>query len=343
MNLSIFFGLRSIFAFLCFIFTACHSQPSQLNSSASSLSVQVSDVNPACKTVNHVWGRTELCEPPQRIIALDPHALDLLLSLDVQPIGYAEDSRALVGSPELGETVDGVKYLGDRLRSSPVHVGTWQSPSLEIMLRLQPDLILGGYLDQSQYKNFSKIAPTLIPVNNWTSPKQWQEHLLVLGQVLDREAKAQQVINSYKQNANSIKAELSQIDRQNVLLLSMSGLDYIGIFNDETFAGAILEDLGLQLVVPDQLIAADGEIVISLEMLPELKPDLIIVMASGDSRVDQIKQVWESHSVLRSLSAYQKNQVYFVDYQLWSRIQGAIAAELMIHQIREMLLNQSEV
>jgi iron complex transport system substrate-binding protein len=96
-------------------------------------------------------------------------------------------------------------------------------------------------------------------------------------------------------------------------------------------------------VVPDQLIAADGEIVISLEMLPELKPDLIIVMASGDSRVDQIKQVWESNSVLRSLSAYQKNQVYFVDYQLWSRIQGAIAAELMIHQIREMLLNQSEV
>ena len=44
-------------------------------------------------------------------------------------------------------TVGDVKYLGDRLHHPPIHVGTWQSPSLEIMLRLQPDLILGGYLD----------------------------------------------------------------------------------------------------------------------------------------------------------------------------------------------------
>jgi len=335
---------RSLFFTLLFsTLTACHSQPPAANSPASSLSVQASDTNPACKIINHAWGETELCGRPQRIIALDPHALDLLLSLDIQPIGYAEDSRAVVGSPALGQTVDSVKYLGNRLHHPPVHVGTWQSPSLETMLRLQPDLILSGYLDQSQYKNFSQIAPTLIPIDNWISPKQWQENLLVLGQILGQEGKAQQMIDAYDQNINATKTELTQTDHRNVLLLSMTGLDYIGIFNNETFAGAILEDLGFELVVPKQLIAKNGEIVISLETLPPFEPDLIIVMASGDSQVDQVKQVWASNSILRSLPTYQNNQVYFVDYQLWSRIQGAIAAELVIAQVREMLLSKNEV
>lgn len=319
--------------------TACHSQPTAKNLPASSLSVQISDTHPSCQVINHTWGETELCEPPQRIIALDPHALDLLLSLGIQPIGYAEDRRAVVDTPELGQTVSGVKYLGDRLENPPVHVGTWQTPSLETMLRLQPDLILSGYLDHSQYKNFSQIAPTLIPIDDWISPKQWQENLLILGQILDQEEKAQQVIHAYDQNINKTRNALTKTDHQNVLLLSMTGLDYIGIFNDETFAGVILQDLGFELITPDQLVATNGEIAISLETLPQLEPNLIIVMASGDSSVDQVKQVWASHPILQSLPAYQANQVYFVDYQLWSRIQGAIAAELVINQIREMLLN----
>lgn len=145
------------------------------------------------------------------------------------------------------------------------------------------------------------------------------------------------------QNIQKVKAELTQTDRRNVLLLSMTGLDYIGIFDHETFAGAILEDLGFELVVPEQLLTTNGEVVISLETLPRLESDRIIVMASGDSSVEQVKRVWANHSILRSLPAYQRHQVYFVDYQLWSRIQGAIAAELIIAQVREMLLNKDGV
>ncbi|MBD3885233.1 iron-siderophore ABC transporter substrate-binding protein [Phormidium tenue FACHB-886] len=339
MKSSVLIGLRSIVILLLSTLSACHTQIPAADLSASP-SVQVSDIDPSCKLVSHAWGETKLCERPQRIIALDPHALDLLLSLDIQPIGHAEDSRAVVGNPELGRSVNGVKYLGDRLRRSPAHVGTWQTPSLETMLRLQPDLILGGYLDQSQYKNFSQIAPTLIPIDDWTSPKQWQENLLILGKILDQTTKAQQVIDAYSQNVDTAKAELTKINRRNVLLLSMSGLDHIGIFNNETFAGAILEDLGFELVSPNGLNATYGEIVISLETLPELQPDVIIVMASGDSRVDQVEQIWKSNSILRSLPAYQNNQVYFVDYQLWSRFQGGIAAQLVIEQIQTMLLEQ---
>lgn len=328
------------------LLTACDpltSPSSQLDRSSepvSSVQIETSSANSVCQIVTHVWGKTQLCQPIQTIVALDPHALDLLLSLGIQPVGYAEDSRAMVSSPEAGQLVAGVKYLGERLTRPPVHVGTWQSPSLETILRLNPDLILSGYLDQSQYNTFSKIAPTLLPIDQWISPKQWQDNLLTLGKILDRETKAQQVIDTYQQKVDTARTALQSVDARNVLLLSMTGLDYIGIFNNESFAGAILEELGFELVVPHQLIASNGEIVISLETLPQLNPDLIIIMASGDSSIEQVKQVWADSPILRSLPTYQAKQVYFVDYQLWSRIQGAIAAELVVDQIGELLLNK---
>ena len=110
------------------------------------------------------------------------------------------------------------------------------------------------------------------------------------------------------------------------------------VFADETFAGALLQDLGFKLVTPEGLQASSSEIPISLETLPQLNSDRIIVMASGKSNVEKIEKVWQQNPILRSLPAFQAGQVYFVDYQLWSRIRGPIATKLIIKQIRSLFL-----
>ncbi|MBD2081991.1 hypothetical protein [Leptolyngbya sp. FACHB-17] len=43
-------------------------------------------------------------------------------------------------------------------------------------------------------------------------------------------------------------------------------------------------------------------------------------------------------AILQSLPAGQTQQVHFVDCQLWSRIEGSIAAELILKQVIELLL-----
>ncbi|WP_289500775.1 hypothetical protein [Gloeocapsopsis sp. IPPAS B-1203] len=53
--------------------------------------------------------------------------------------------------------------------------------------------------------------------------------------------------------------------------------------------------------------------------------------------MSQVEKIWQQNLILRSLKASQNNQVYFVDYQLWGRIRGPIAAELMIEQIQTLL------
>lgn len=292
--------------------------------------------------VQHDFGKISICGQPQRVVALDPHALDLLLSLGVQPVGYAEYRPALVGSPKSGEQMVEIKYLGDRITSNPTYVGTWQSPSLEVILRLKPDLILGRLYDQSLYANLSKIAPTLFPFDDFDNDK-WQRSLLTLGKVMDREQRAKQVIAQHNQRIAKARVELEPVSRESrVLLLKSDGGNNIAVFTDDSYAGGLLKDLGFRLVIPEQLQATFGEIPISLETLPRLNADIIIVMASADNTVENAKREWGQNPILRSLSASQAGRVYFVDYQLWSRITGPIAAELMIEEVRELLLQPNQ-
>lgn len=296
-----------------------------------------------CQVIQHDLGQTKICGYPQRVVALDPHALDLLLSLDVQPVGYAEHRYALVGSPQSGKPMGEIKYFGDRITSNPIYVGILQSPSLEAILRLKPDLILGQVYDELLYANLSQITPVLFPFKGEPSVNQWQQSLPTLGKVFGREQRARKVIEQHTQRMATAKAELEPIARDSkVLLLEVSGLDSIRVFTDGTFAGALLKELGFQLVIPNQRLSGALDVTnLSLETLPQLDADTIIVMASGGSGVEKIKQEWGQNPILRSLPASKAKYVYFVDYQLWGRITGPIAANLIIDEVRKLLLQSS--
>lgn len=144
---------RSFVAILAaFFVSACNSNlPFNAALHNEGNSPESPSLSSECRVIEHDLGETEICGQPERVVALGSYELDLLLSLGIEPVGYAEDGRALVGSPQPGKPVVGVKYLGDRLTNKPIHVGTWQAPSLETILKLQPDLILRDYLDQSLY------------------------------------------------------------------------------------------------------------------------------------------------------------------------------------------------
>lgn len=293
-----------------------------------------------CQVIQHDAGETQLCGQPQEVVALDPHTLDLLLSLDVQPVGYAEEERALIGRSAIGSPMAQIKYLGDRIQSNPTSVGTRLQPSLEVIARLDPDLVVGENFSDLSYTNLSKIAPTLFLSGQGRD--DWQQNLQVLGQALGRGPLAQQVIKQHNQRLAKAKAELAPVARQSkVLLLEFSGLDGIEVYPHQTYPGDLLTDLGFQLVLPGQLQDVASSRKISLEALPQLDAGLIFIMASGKSTVENAKTQWQQNPILRSLPASQAGRVYFVDYQLWNRIRGPIAAELMIEEIRRLLQPQT--
>jgi iron complex transport system substrate-binding protein len=290
--------------------------------------------NRLCQVISHDLGQTKVCGLPQRIVALDNQALDLLLALGREPIGYAEDVRSQVGQPQTGQPVLGVKYLNDYLETRPVYVGGLWSPSLEAVLRLHPDLIVGNFLDDYQYQILSQIAPTLSL--NLHTPDAWRTKVKVLGQILNRPTLSQQTISAYDHRVAALKQHLNRKPKSRLLLLSMSGLEHIEVFNQQSFSGKILADLGFHLVMPsgvNQDYAA-----ISQESLIDLATDQVIVMASDRSQVQQIRILWQNSPVLRSLPAWQQGRVKFVDYHLWMRITGPLSVQLVLDEIETLFL-----
>ena len=244
-----------------------------------------------CRIIQHEFGKTQICGQPQRIIVLDPPSLDMLLSLGIQPVGLAGirlgTEQTVIGSPQIGEPVEGVRYFGDRLTRQPIYLGTHQSPSLESMLKLKPDLILGRYTNGAQYETLAKIAPVL-PLTK--DRVDWQQDFLVLAEVVNQQQLANQVIEQYNQTIIKAKTE-SAVAIQNIeiLLIDARGSNNFSILTNQNYMGALLENIGFDIVVPELPTSSVGIIPVSLEAMSQIDADIVMVAVRG-GMTEQAKQ-----------------------------------------------------
>lgn len=99
-------------------------------------------------------GTIELKGQPQRVVTLDEIALDVLLTVGMEPAG----TLATRGGTDMAP------YLQAHLGKQVQLVGTVREPSLEAILRLRPDLILApADLPDTLYQKLSRIAPVIQP------------------------------------------------------------------------------------------------------------------------------------------------------------------------------------
>jgi iron complex transport system substrate-binding protein len=316
------------------LFTACTFNTAQNPVSSSSAA--------DCKIIQHEFGETQICGQPERIIVLDPPSLDMLLSLGIQPVGLAGirfgsgAEQTVVGSPQIGEPIEEVRYFSDRLTSQPLYIGTHNSPSLEAIFKLQPDLILSRYGNQTQYDTLSRIAPVL-PLNK--DPVEWQQDFLVLAETINQQQLANQTIEQYNQTVAKAKAELKTVNQNiEILLVDAYGSDTFSILTNQNYMGALLESIGFDIVVPDLSTPYVGIIPISLEAMSQLDADIIMVTVRG-GMIEQAKQKWEQNPILNSLMD-RVGQTLFVDFYLWASLEGPIGAKFMIEDLQTQLTSE---
>lgn len=124
------------------------------NSTGSSAARQEQSDDNQVRIIQHEMGETEIIGTPERIVALDWSASEILLAMNISPIGVA--------------SLENMKqYLRpEGLSPNIADVGTIEEPNLEAIAELEPDLILGAKWSQSGiYKELSSIAPTVMYEN----------------------------------------------------------------------------------------------------------------------------------------------------------------------------------
>ncbi|GGF74703.1 iron ABC transporter permease [Azorhizobium oxalatiphilum] len=135
------------------------------------------------------------CVPaePLRVVILDSFynlgmALELGAPVVGAPLFAAHDARLT----ELARTA-GVSDIGD-----------FRSPSLERILALKPDLLIGeAQLHGALYPALSKIAPTVL-----IEAPDWKAHFMTLGNILGRTPAAVERLAAYEARVAAIRARV---------------------------------------------------------------------------------------------------------------------------------------
>lgn len=301
-----------------------------------------------CRMVKHEMGETEICGQPQRVAVLSPHILDIALSLGVQPVAYAED--AILNLKKFDRPTEQIPYLGRYITTQPINLGHRKNPSLELLAKVAPDLILSeAWLSKGQYDLLSQIAPTVLFSDVGPNDQQhWQHDIEGIAKALGEEAKAQELLARYPEQIVAMRDQLAPVvtAHPRVLCISTNNLAstiYLANAQEHTAAN-LLQRIGFEIVSPqNSSLVPGGDSNISIEVLPQIETDLIFVMAwSDDEQYDpqeKVKRQWIKNALLQQMPASQSEHVFFVDYYLWGSVtRGPITDQLILEQLPKILL-----
>jgi iron complex transport system substrate-binding protein len=324
--------------------TACQDRVNRSSVSPTSNSTSSSN---ECRNFEHEMGTTKVCGQPQRIVVLGPYYLDPLLSLGVQPVAYA-DHAVLHQGDYYDRPSQQIPYVGDRITQPIANVGLAYNPSIEAMVKVKPDLIIGSNdMNAQQYETFDQIAPTLLLKWNET-----EANLRTIAKSVNRSQKAERVWQEHQRRIAATRKKLAPLVAKypKVLVIDSEQLQYIELVDSTVHCGSILEELGFKLVLPPGWVESNFERAISLEILPQLnEAELIILLSdssqesdgsdnSKQSKLPELKQAWSENAIAQSLDASKAGRVYSLPSYLCFGFHGAIGTELYLEKLKQQLL-----
>ena len=146
----------------------------------------------ATRIVSTVNGDVEIPAKPKRIVALYYH--HILLALGEKPVGA--NLTWWGGSPFLKELESGMKDVGG-------------PPSLEAVAALEPDLIVMNSNNTEDYKQFAKIAPSvLIP---YDGNRNVYDDTKLIAEMLGKTETANQVSADFEKKAAEARIKLKSV------------------------------------------------------------------------------------------------------------------------------------
>lgn len=291
------------------------------------------------RSIEHAMGTVEVPNAPQRVVALS--WVDAVLSLGVEPIGSNQVTES---------------YLQERTARIE-NIGQSGEPSLEKILALKPDLILGRQADHAAiYESLSRIAPTVLEGGQGSG--DWKEVVQLYAEALGKTTIAQQLMDNYTARLEEFKTRMGSAspaeDRLSETQVSVVRIypDGISLYLKDSFCGTILADAGLPRPPAQDLTASEAmtlgdnpiQLSISRELLDQADGDVLFVWtAENDAKTEQEAQQQleqlKSDPLWANLKAVQQNRIYQVP-QYWIG-SGPIAANLVIDDLFKYLLNEA--
>ncbi|ESA35144.1 periplasmic binding protein [Leptolyngbya sp. Heron Island J] len=291
-----------------FAVTACDSntqRTEQSESSAQTALERSEQDSIATKTVGHALGQVEIPLQPQRIVVLDAIGsfyIDALSSLGIQPVGVTRCADCIA-----------LNYFDEFLQDVP-SVGNDSRPSLETILGLEPDLILGYSWQRNFYPRLSEIAPTVI-MDIFSEGNDFKRNFRYLAEILGKSNQAEVVLANYDAQIQEFRQQMGdKLKNKTVSLFSFWG-SAVHVYGPDILAYAqVLRDAGIQFI-PAYEDLGSNHLRLSLESLPNWDADFLFLDLFYKEEFESIDSLsLFTEPLWSSLNAVQKDQVYVTNW-----------------------------
>ncbi|MEJ3719773.1 ABC transporter substrate-binding protein [Paenibacillus polymyxa] len=294
--------------FLMVVLAACGNAASnnQTNEKSGTDALNVQSQSVAMREYVDATGKkVSIPANPQRVVTTQ--YLDAMLALGVKPVGAA--SHVLEGDYLKGK-IDGIADIGN-----PTNV--------EKVLELQPDLIIATEDTPPEVKEqLEKIAPTVaVSFGDGDVFKQLRDVAAVLG----KDKEAEQWIASFDKKAEESRKKLAgKFKKDETVTIYMAyDKNVLRVYGARNVGHVIYRSL--ELNPPEyirQKLAKDPRFnyvydVISMEKLPELSGDRIIMLVYDEASKDGMLKQIEQSALWRNLPAVKNHKVYFIKADPW--------------------------
>ncbi|RTE06435.1 ABC transporter substrate-binding protein [Paenibacillus whitsoniae] len=223
-------------------------------------------------------------------------SLEDALLLDVKPVGALTVSGKFPAV--FAPITDKAEGIGEKTQ-----------PNLETILKLKPDVILSSTKFPAETnEKLTKVGLT-IPVSHLAT--DWENNLLLLGELTGKQAKAKEVLDKYKKDSAALKEKIGPVlKNKKVLALRVRSGSLFIYPQDVFFNPSLYAELGA--TVPEEVKAAKAQAGISLEKLSEMNPDYLFIEFAEDENKDTPKvfEDLKNNPIFKNINAVKNGQLY---------------------------------
>ncbi len=248
---------------------------------------------------------------PERVVSIF-HGMyhDYAYALGVYPVGVAGADTFLAKWSAFDQ------FLNEH---PVVDIGSTGAANLELVLELEPDVIIGMLTDEGNYEELSKIAPTIL-LDYGKLNTDWKYALGEFAKIFGKEDRADDVISETEAAVANAAARLADFRSrgESVIFLGINEKDIWPYIVDQL--QTVYSESGLALSPPAGFEQwTDRSAALSLEALAEYNPDHIFLLLNhGDKTAEAYLEELKSNTVWATISAVKNDNIYVTDRSIFA-------------------------
>ena len=260
-------------------------------------------------------------ETPERVVVMAATTLEILHALGIEQV---------VGNADLHARPDLANLYPDS-----VNVGLTQSPDMEVMATLNPDLVIAPSTFMGTMQELFEAQGYTIWFANNTTYSHTMQLISDLGNIFDVEERASQLLEELEMGReNIVESVKGTVDDVTAMVIFGAG-DNIMFGTNESYIGYVLNAFGAGNVTDGMSfdVVNAGFVPFSLEQAIVMNPDIIFRIAHGNIEQTALMfdEMFDSNPAFHAMNAFINGRVYDLEHTLFFSNPGIRTIEAFEH------------